>query len=602
MYLTFSLLDYSVQFLDPKPLAVSGCPTRLDWNRTYNSAVPILFTFFLLLVVKSLHCNGESLRGRMQGSTESGSESFKLGQRIHLCSDPRRIGTVKFIGPLQGYSGTWIGVDWDNGEGKHDGSVNGVRYFQAKAEHSGSFVRSQNLSSGISFVQALYTRYKSESTKEEEDEMYVLSASNKRVSVELVGKEKAQDKVSRFEELKGVSLPFLGVSTPGSPTDISTLLPNLKELDLTGNLLSEWKDVGTICEQLPSLTALNLSSNLMSPNITGLPQLKNIRVLVLNNTGIKWAQVEVLNHLFPRIEELHLMANNIDTLTSTSASFVQGFESLRVLNLEYNSIADWNEILKLSLLKSLEQLHLTKNCLNHIFYPDAETMLKLLMRSESHEEIPFQSLRCLLLGSNNIEELASIDSLNSFPRLVDVRLSDNPVADTGKGGIPRFVLIARLSKVEILNGSEVSPRERRDSEIRYVRLVMSKLHNNPDEIKELHPRFAELKAFHGIDDERTSLGTSGPQKMASGLISITMKCVGASIGEKPPLTKKLPATTTVGKLKQLCESFFKLKSIKPKLFFQEEGSPLPILLDDEMATLMDIGIVDESTILVDEEN
>ena len=38
----------------------------------------------------------------------------------------------------------------------------------------------------------------------------------------------------------------------------------------------------------------------------------------------------------------------------------------------------------------------------------------------------------------------------------DIRLSDNPVADPGKGGLPRFVLIARLAKVEILNGSEVN--------------------------------------------------------------------------------------------------------------------------------------------------
>lgn len=39
--------------------------------------------------------------------------------------------------------------------------------------------------------------------------------------------------------------------------------------------------------------------------------------------------------------------------------------------------------------------------------------------------------------------------------LKDVRLSDNPIADPAKGGAPRFVLVARLGKVEILNGSEV---------------------------------------------------------------------------------------------------------------------------------------------------
>lgn len=37
----------------------------------------------------------------------------------------------------------------------------------------------------------------------------------------------------------------------------------------------------------------------------------------------------------------------------------------------------------------------------------------------------------------------------------ELRLSENPATDPGKGGSPRFVLIARLAKVKILNGSEV---------------------------------------------------------------------------------------------------------------------------------------------------
>ncbi|CAK9186882.1 unnamed protein product [Ilex paraguariensis] len=131
---------------------------------------------------------------------------------------------------------------------------------------------------------------------------------------------------------------------------------------------------------------------------------------------------------------------------------------------------------------------------------------------------------------------------------------------------------------------------------------MSKLHEFPEEVKKLHPRFAELKEFHGIEDGRPLIGVAGPQKMASGLISITLQCVGASIVEKPPLTKKLPATTTVGKLKNLCRTFFKLKSIKPILFLQEEGSPLPTLLADDMASFIDLGVGNESTILVDEES
>lgn len=529
---------------------------------------------------------------------------FKINQRVHYPGNCRRMGTVKYVGPVEGYSGNWVGVDWDNGDGKHDGSINGVRYFQATTPNSASFVRPQNLSAGVSLLEALEIRYRTTSTKEEEDEMYVLSSSNRRVSVEFLGKDKIQDKVSRFDELIGASLSYLGVNSSGPPPQISITLPNIKELDLTGNLLSEWKDVGTICKELPTLTALNLSSNFMSHDITGMPQLNHIRTLVLNNTGLNWTQVEVVKTSLPVIEELHLMGNKLSKIMPTSSNTVQGFDTLRVLNLEDNCIADWDEILKLSQLRSLEQLHLNLNKINRVWYPDYDTIHKISSGNESVEKIhrPFQNLRCLLLGSNNIEDLASIDSLNSFPSLMDIRLSENPVTDSGKGGIVRYALIARLAKVEILNGSEVSLRERKDSEIRYVRLVMSKLNGNPEEIKRLHPRFSELKKFHGIEDERASSGAAGPQKMSSGLISITLKCVGASFGEKPPLTKKLPATTTVGKLKILCGSFFKLKSIKPVLFLQEEGSPLPTLLDDDMSSLIDVGVGNESTILVDEEN
>ncbi|KAK4413434.1 Tubulin-folding cofactor E [Sesamum alatum] len=447
--------------------------------------------------------------------------AFRVGQRVHFIGQPRRIGTAKYVGPVEGYSGNWVGVDWDaDGEGKHDGSHNGIRYFTGRGPNTASFVRPHNLSTGISLLEALETRYRTTSTKEEED---------------------------------------------------------LKELDLTGNLLANWEDVGIICNSLPALTALNLSNNSLSPDITSIPQLSNIRILVLNQTGVLWKQ-------------------------PVSSTVVQGFNSLRLLNLENNCISAWDEIVKLSQLPSLEQLFLNNNNLNHVWYPDCGKLDEPDNGYESHEKSvrPFKSLRGLCLGGNNIEDLESVDSLNSFPNLVDIRLSDNPVADLAKGGVPRFVFIARLAKVEIFNGSEVSPRERKESEIRYVRLVMSKFHSPPEEIRRLHPRFDELKKIHGIEDERPSAVTSGPQKMASGLISISLKCVGASMGEKPPVVKKLPTTTTVGKLKNLCESFFKLKSIKPILYLQEEGSPLPTLLDDDMASLIELGVGSESTILVDE--
>lgn len=523
---------------------------------------------------------------------------FQVGQRVHASGDSTRIGTVKYVGTVEGYSESWVGVDWDHGDGKHDGSINGVRYFHAKNETSASFVRPKNLCDGISVLEALEKRYRSTSTKDEEDEMYVLSSTNKRVSIQLLGKSELDDKLSRFEELTNASLAFMGVSSPGVSCQISTTVPNIQELDLSGNLLSEWKDVGIICEQLPALKALNLSYNLMSPYKSELPLLKSIRVLVLNNTGVDWEQVELLRQSLTTIEELHIMGNNISRILPVSSSMVRGFDSLRLLNLEDNCIAEWSEVMKLSQLRCLEQLYLNKNCLSSLFYPDDGSQY---YESEVTGRKPFQKLRCLLLGDNNISDLASVDSLNLFPNLVDIRLSGNPITDAAKGGAPRFVLIARLAKVQILNGSEITSRERKDSEIRYVRLVVSRLHANPEEIKQ-HPRFSELKNFYEIEDQPPSIGTTGgPQAISSGFLSVTLKCVGASMGEKKPLTKKLPATTTVGKLKFLCDSFFKLKSMKLNLFLQEEGSPLPLLLDNDSSSLMDFGVGNDSVILVDED-
>ncbi|XP_051123575.1 tubulin-folding cofactor E isoform X2 [Andrographis paniculata] len=479
-------------------------------------------------------------------SPASAESGFWVGQRVHFTSQPRRTGAVKYVGPVQGYSGDWVGVDWDApGEGKHDGSHNGVRYFTARGPYTASFVRPHNLSSGISLLEALKTRYRTATTKDEED---------------------------------------------------------LKELDLSGNLLSDWQDVGIICQGLPALTDLNISSNSMSSNVTIMPQLSNICVLVLNHTGVLWEQVEILRDSIPHVAELHLMENNLKRITPLSSTFVQGFKSLKLLNLEHNCLSDWDEIVKLSQLPSLEQLYLNYNNLNHIWYPECEKLDEPSNEIESPGKSfrPFENLHGLSLGSNNIEDLGSVDSLNSFPNLMDVRLSDNPVADLGKGGVPRFVFIARLAKVKILNGSEVSPRERKDSEIRYIRLVMSKFHGSSADVLRLHPRFLELRQIHGIDDEKPSTGASGPQKLALTLISVSLKCTGASMGEKPLVVKKLPATTTVGKLKNLCESFFKLKSVKPVLFLQEEGAPLPALLEDDMASLVELGIGNDSTILVDE--
>jgi hypothetical protein len=254
-------------------------------------------------------------------------------------------------------------------------------------------------------------------------------------------------------------------------------------------------------------------------------------------------------------------------------------------------------------LKSLEQLNVNGNKLRQIFYPDPSSRSDdaVGMNEEDRSLMPFPHLRCLLLGRNQISDWPSIDALDRFPSLQEVRLSDNFITDTGIAA--RFMIVARIGKLTSLNGSQVRPRERRDSEIRYVRQLLTNMQmTSVSDIYKCYPRFEHLRVLHDIPLDLQRGGSLGAttQKMSSSLLSVSLVCVAASVGEKAPIVKKLPSSTTVGRLKIVCESLFKLKSICQRLYYRDLESPLPMSLDNDMETLADIGITSSTSILVDE--
>ena len=113
------------------------------------------------------------LSSRSSDPAMAAAGCFRLGQRVHAAGDPRRVGTVRYLGPVEGHAGDWAGVDWDAGAGgRHDGSVAGRRYFVAAGECSASFARPTALTKGITLPDALRLRYRVEDfTKEEEGEL-----------------------------------------------------------------------------------------------------------------------------------------------------------------------------------------------------------------------------------------------------------------------------------------------------------------------------------------------------------------------------------------------------------------------------------------------
>lgn len=61
------------------------------------------------------------------------SSNFSIGQRLSFSG---ALCTVRYVGPVQGTKGDWLGVEWDDpAKGKHSGEHEGVEYFECQSSH-----------------------------------------------------------------------------------------------------------------------------------------------------------------------------------------------------------------------------------------------------------------------------------------------------------------------------------------------------------------------------------------------------------------------------------------------------------------------------------
>ncbi|KAI9082053.1 hypothetical protein K1719_035978 [Acacia pycnantha] len=80
-------------------------------------------------------------------SMESLCSNIKVGSRCEVEPGEKR-GVVKFVGQAEALGpGLWVGVQYDEPLGKHDGMVKGVRYFECPPSH-GAMVRAEKVKVG----------------------------------------------------------------------------------------------------------------------------------------------------------------------------------------------------------------------------------------------------------------------------------------------------------------------------------------------------------------------------------------------------------------------------------------------------------------------
>ena len=119
--------------------------------------------------------------------------SVEVGERLIIA---KHRATVRYVGPVEGQEGTWVGVEWDDpSRGKHDGTTGGRRYFACGCDSptAASFLRISKVGRGSSVVDALVLRYTNQLAEGQaaaDGRVFLHTSSHRMVWVELVGEQK----------------------------------------------------------------------------------------------------------------------------------------------------------------------------------------------------------------------------------------------------------------------------------------------------------------------------------------------------------------------------------------------------------------------------
>ena len=79
----------------------------------------------------------------MPGRSPASRASYGAGMEIVVgvrCVAGDKAGVARYVGETQFSQGQWVGIELDLPLGKNDGTVDGIRYFNAATNH-GLFVR-----------------------------------------------------------------------------------------------------------------------------------------------------------------------------------------------------------------------------------------------------------------------------------------------------------------------------------------------------------------------------------------------------------------------------------------------------------------------------
>jgi hypothetical protein len=169
----------------------------------------------------------------------------------------------------------------------------------------------------------------------------------------------------------------------------------------------------------------------------------------------------------------------------------------------------------------------------------------------------------------------------------------------------RPIVLGRIKNLNFFNGSGVSARERVDAEKSYLRTILRRIDEAAAEgvtldLQLSDPRYDELQAAYGADLLPMGKVSAGAN-LASDLVAITFKNLSfGSGGSLDPVTKKLPLSLTVSRVKLMVKQMFGLDVHLQLLSLRTYKDSPPVFLDDEQSTLGYFGAIDGTEIFINE--
>ncbi|CAJ0575004.1 unnamed protein product, partial [Mesorhabditis spiculigera] len=288
--------------------------------------------------------------------------------------------------------------------------------------------------------------------------------------------------------LEMIVLNHMQIRDVGDTERLDEYMRSVRDLDLAWNDINEWEELSKLFSRLPVLSNLNLSFNPLNKMVDVTPpKMERLSTLILNGTNLPVSSIQAIVSACPSLRELHLSHNefNIDD-PSTSEQPVS--ETVTTIHLNHCGLRDWEHVMRLlSLFPNKRTVYLSENPITRIH------------TGSSHlDPATHCTLTAITLSKTEIDDWESIDHLEHFPSLQEVRLTCTPVLEKFSDEERVHMITARLEKLKVLNGSIITDEQRETSERFFIRYFQDR-DDKPPHYQRLLEKHGNIEKLVKVD-------------------------------------------------------------------------------------------------------